>query len=174
MGLKSGDNHKKAGLLIEKKSLERENKLQLSAELLDQNDTVALQLTDKDLLEANVSYVPVGTKPIIPNGSNSKEQSKAKRHLIKFKCSAYEKKLLRIQAKRSRLNMSEFCRRAVFQAEIKERLSDEQIEVYKTLVKYHNNFKSIGDMFRNRDPKLAQAVYQLANEIKEHLLYLSK
>jgi len=174
MGLKTGDSRKKDRLLVERKSLERESKLQLPAELLDQNDTVVLQLSEEGLLEANARYVPVGTKPITPDGCNSKEQSKAKRHLVRFRCSAYEKKLLRLQAERSRLSMSEFCRRAVFQVEIKERLSDEQIEIYKTLVKYHNNFKSIGNMFRKRDSKLTQVVYQLAKEIKEHLQLIHK
>ena len=125
-------------------------------------------------LGGNSRCVPVGTKPITPGGCNRKELSKVKRQTVKFRCSVYEKKLLQVKANRSRLSISEFCHRAAFQLEIKERLSNEHIEVYKTLVKFHNNFKSIGNMFRKKDPKLAYSVYQVAKEIKEHLKKLEK
>ncbi|UOY06151.1 hypothetical protein L0P88_19770 [Muricauda sp. SCSIO 64092] len=49
-------------------------------------------------------------------------------------------------------------------------MSDDQIEAYKLLVQYQNNFKRIGNMFRKRNPKLADEVTQLAKEIREHLL----
>ena len=52
---------------------------------------------------------------------------------------------------------------------IVERLSDEHIDLYKTLIKYHNNFIAIGNMFKKRNPKLTETVYQLANEFKEIL-----
>lgn len=52
---------------------------------------------------------------------------------------------------------------------ISERFSDEEIEAYKTLVKYHNNFKSIGNMFRGKNDGLTRMVYEVAKEIKEHL-----
>lgn len=125
-------------------------------------------------LGGNSRCVPVGTKQVTPGGCNRKELSKVKRQTVKFRCSVFEKKLLQVKARRSRLSVSEFCRRAAFQIEVKERLSDEHIEIYKTLVKYHNNFKSIGNMFRKRDPELSSTVYQLAREIKEHLQKLEK
>ncbi|NJY64152.1 hypothetical protein HC174_15520 [Salinimicrobium sp. CDJ15-81-2] len=99
---------------------------------------------------------------------------KAKREFVKFRCSVYEKKLLYIKAKRSRLSVSEFCRRSIFDLEIKERLSDDHIEILKTLSKYHNNFKSIGNMFRKKDPRLTAAVYALADEIKQQLEKVQK
>lgn len=121
-------------------------------------------------LEGNSRCVPVGTILISPDGRNEKkERFKGKSECIKFRCSIYEKKLLKIKAKNSGLTISEFCRRAAYEKEIKERLSEDLIEIYKTLVKFHNNFKWIGNMFRKKDPKLAKEVYQLANEIKDHL-----
>ena len=53
--------------------------------------------------------------------------------------------------------------------EITERFTEEHIELYKMLIKYHNNFKSIGNMYKKRNPKLTETVYGLANEIKGHL-----
>ena len=97
-----------------------------------------------------------------------------KTSFIKFRCSLYEKKLLKIKAKRAGITLSEYCRRAAFDDRIIERLSDEQIDIYKMLVKYHNNFKLIGNMFRKRDPKLANEVVALANEIKSHLNNFNK
>ncbi|UII79892.1 mobilization protein MbpA [Flagellimonas sp. CMM7] len=93
-----------------------------------------------------------------------------KREHIQFRCSIYEKKLLKIKAKKAGLSISEYCRRAAFDDRIIERLSEDQIEAYKLLVQYQNNFKRIGNMFRKRNPKLADEVTQLAKEIREHLL----
>ena len=124
--------------------------------------------------DSNSRCVPVGTKMIAPGGRKKKEMFKAKRAFVKFRCSVYEKKLLYIKAKRSRLSVSEFCRRSIFDLEIKERLSDDHIEILKTLSKFHNNFKSIGNMFRKKDPELTAAVYALADEIKQQFEKVQK
>ncbi len=97
-----------------------------------------------------------------------------KREFVQFRCSIYEKKLLKIKAKKSGLSISEYCRRAAFDYRIIERLSDDQINVYKLLVQYQVNFKRIGNMYRKRNPKLANEVVQLANEIRKHLYNFKK
>ncbi|PKA99665.1 hypothetical protein B0O79_3383 [Flavobacteriaceae bacterium MAR_2009_75] len=97
-----------------------------------------------------------------------------KREFVQFRCSIYEKKLLKVKADKSGLSISEYCRRAAFDDRIIERLTKEQIEMYKMLNKYELNFKRIGNMFRKRDPKLADEVVQLANEIRKHLMGFRK
>jgi len=97
-----------------------------------------------------------------------------KKEFVQFRCSIYEKKLLRVKADRSGLSISEYCRRAAFEDRIIERLTQEQIEMYKMLTKYEINFKRIGNMYRKRTPKLADEVVQLANEIRNHLLSFKK
>jgi len=92
-----------------------------------------------------------------------------KKENIKFRCSIYEKKFLKIKAEKAGISVSEFCRNAIFNIEISERFSKDEINVYKTLIKYHNNFKLIGNMYRNRNPYLEKEVINLANEIKTHL-----
>jgi hypothetical protein len=92
-----------------------------------------------------------------------------KRQFVQFRCTVFEKKLLKVKARKSGLTISEYCRRAAFDDRIIERLTEEQIEAYKMLVKYENNFKRIGNMFRKRNPKLADEVVQLANDIRQHL-----
>lgn len=105
-----------------------------------------------------------------PHGRKEKKGVfKGKGDLVKFRCSIYEKKLLKVKAKRSGLTLSEYIRRSLFEKEITERFTDEHIKLYKMLIKYHNNFKSIGNMYRKRNPKLSETVYDLANEIKTHL-----
>ncbi|WP_028890689.1 mobilization protein MbpA [Tenacibaculum sp. 47A_GOM-205m] len=92
-----------------------------------------------------------------------------KNYKIEFRCSLYEKKLLKVKAKKAGLSLSEFCRKSANEKEISERLTDEQISLYKMLVQYHNNFKSIGNLIKNKHPDLYQKVYQTADEIKNHL-----
>ena len=97
-----------------------------------------------------------------------------KNEFVQFRCSIYEKKLLRVKADRSGLSISEYCRRAAFDDRIIERLTQEQIEMFKMLSRYETNFKLIGNMFRKRNPKLADEVVQLASEIRRHLLSFKK
>ena len=87
-----------------------------------------------------------------------------KKEFVQFRCSIY----------RSGLSISEYCRRAAFDDRIIERLTQEQIEMFKMLSRYETNFKLIGNMFRKRNPKLADEVVQLASEIRRHLLSFRK
>ena len=97
-----------------------------------------------------------------------------KRTYIRFRCSIYEKKLLKKRAQRAGISLSEYCRSSAVGNTVIERLTPEQLECYRTLVKYKNNFTSIGNMFRKRNPKLAHEVAQLAEEIRRHLYNFKK
>lgn len=92
-----------------------------------------------------------------------------KRTSIRFRCSIYQKKLLQKRAQRAGISLSEFCRRSAIGNTVIERLTPEQLEGYRTLVKYKNNFTRIANMFKKRNPRLAQQVIQLAEEIRQHL-----
>lgn len=104
----------------------------------------------------------------------AKSRKKTKTTYIKFRCSRFEKRLLQIKAKRANLSLSAYCRMVALDDKIVERFTDQQIEIYKTLLEYHHNFKRIGNMFKKRNPKLQQEVYQLAEEIKDHLMSFKK
>ncbi|KAA2219035.1 MULTISPECIES: mobilization protein MbpA [Maribacter] len=97
-----------------------------------------------------------------------------KKEFVQFRCSIYEKKLLRVKADRSGLSISEYCRRAAFDDRIIERLTQEQIALYKMLTRYETNFKRIGNMYRKRNPRLSEEVIKLSNEIRTHLLSFRK
>ncbi len=92
-----------------------------------------------------------------------------KRETIQFRCSVFEKKLLKIKAKKAGLSLSEYCRSCALGHTLIERLSEEQLRQYAMLVKYANNFKRIANMFKKRNPNLAFKVEELANEIRNHL-----
>ncbi|REE08532.1 hypothetical protein DFQ09_107213 [Winogradskyella pacifica] len=154
---------------------EQKQDLKIPTELLKHSDTLDLDLkmdaTGREIvLGRNSRCVSVDTFLFAPDGRKEKKGVfTAKKALVKFRCSVYEKKLLSIKAAAAGLSLSEYIRRAVFEKEIKERFKEEHIAIYKMLIKYHNNFKAIGNMYRKRNPKLTEAVYDLANEIKAHL-----
>ncbi|WP_339840202.1 mobilization protein MbpA [uncultured Maribacter sp.] len=97
-----------------------------------------------------------------------------KRTYIKFRCSIYEKKLLKKRAERAGISLSEYCRSSAFGNSVIERLTEEQLTQYKMLVKYKGNFTRIRNMFKKRNPKLASEVEKLAEEIRTHLYNFKK
>ncbi|PRX44401.1 mobilization protein MbpA [Salegentibacter salegens] len=97
-----------------------------------------------------------------------------KREYIQIRCSIYEKKLLQRRAVRAGISLSEYIRASAFQRNIVERITPEQLEAYKMLIQYKNNFTRIGNMFKKRDPKLARNVEDLAKEIRTHLKNFKK
>ena len=152
----------------------KEQYVKIPTDVLTHSDSVELDFSDTSsetemLLGRNSRCVSVDTFLFTPLGRKEKRVFKGKGDLVKFRCSVYEKKLLKVKAKRSGLTLSEYIRRSLFETEITERFTDEHIELYKMLIKYHNNFKSIGNMYKKRNPKLTETVYELANEIKAHL-----
>ena len=157
----------------------KERSVKIPTDVLNNLDSVALDLEQtltetKMVLSRNSRCVSVDTFLFTPLGRKEKRVFKGKGDLVKFRCSVYEKKLLKVKAKSCGLTLSEYIRRTVFEQTITERFSEEHIELYKMLIKYHNNFKSIGNMYKKRNPKLTETVYDLANEIKAHLKKFQK
>lgn len=99
---------------------------------------------------------------------------KMKKEYIQIRCSIYEKKLLKRRAARAGISLSEYLRSTAFERNIVERITPEQLEYYRMLVQYKNNFSRISSMFKKRDPKLAVTVEKLAEEIRNHLKYFKK
>ncbi|WP_339655324.1 mobilization protein MbpA [uncultured Maribacter sp.] len=148
--------------------------IHLSYDMLLEQDSLSLKI-EPDLKQRNESagsnsrWVSVDTILTTPEGRSSKKQVNIKDEIIKFRCTAYEKKLLIIKAKTTGLTLSEYFRRVAFEQKIIERLSDSEIEIYQMLVKYHNNFKMISNSFKKKDAKLTQEILEVAKAIKEQL-----
>lgn len=153
----------------------KQQTVKISTYILNHSDSVEFDLEQtstetKMVMSRNSRCVSVDTFLFAPLGRKEKKRVfKGKSDLVKFRCSVYEKKLLKIKATSCGLTLSEFMRRSLFEKEITERFTEEHIKLYKMLIKYHNNFKSIGNMYKKRNPKLTETVYDLANEIKAHL-----
>jgi len=170
---------KKEKLFNLKSKDKKEQYVEIPNDVINHSDSMELEFNDtssktKMVLGRNSRCVSVDTFLFTPLGRKEKRVFKGKGDLVKFRCSVYEKKLLKVRAKRSGLTLSEYIRRSLFEKEITERFTDEHIELYKMFIKYHNNFKSIGNMYKKRNPKLTETVYDLANEIKEHLKNFQK
>ena len=162
-----------------KKDNQEERTLKIPTDVLNQSDSVALDLETEAtentiVLSRNSRCVSVDTNSFTPDGRKGKRVFRGKEDLVKFRCTVFEKKLLKIKARKSGLSLSEYIRRSIFEKQIVERMSDEHITIYKMLIKYHNNFKSIGNMYKKRNSKLTETVYKLAAEIKAHLKTLEK
>jgi len=160
----------------------KDNLLILPPNFIHNQDSLELELELEDLEEsiggvggARCVFVATKTTLPAPEGRRVKRKSfKAKSEIIKFRCSNFEKKLLKVKAKKCGLTLSEYIRKVAFKEKIVERLTDEQIDIYKMLVHYHNSFKSIGNMYKKRNPSLTEKVHQLADEIKLHLKNFKK
>ena len=163
---------------------ENESKIILNLDLDVENNTIEfdfIKILDegKNDVLSKVQEVSLchAQKQILPSpvGQRVKKKSfKAKTEILKFRCTLFERKVLEAKSKRSGITISEYCRRVVFDKEIVERLTDEEIDIYKVLIKYSNNFKSIGNMYSKKNPKLTAVVYELADEIKTHLIKFKK
>ena len=163
--IKKGNKENEDGILIQLDHL-KHNSESLEWEL----DLKSLEESFIGAGSARCVFVATKTTLPAPEGRRVKKKSfKAKSEIIKFRCSNFEKKLLKVKAKKCGLSLSEYIRKVAFEEKIIERLTDEQIDIYKMLVQYHNSFKSIGNMYKKRNPNLTEKVHQLANEIKLHL-----
>lgn len=92
-----------------------------------------------------------------------------KKHVIKFRVSLLEKKIIQKKSKQAGLPVSEFMRRVSLENEIKSRLTEEEILCYKTLSKYADNFRRISNLFKLGDMTgVKEECVNTAAEIRKH------
>lgn len=92
-----------------------------------------------------------------------------RKYYITFKVTKLEKKLLQQAAKEAGLDLSKYLRQVGLNKKIRARLSNEELDLFKELVKIHNGWKSIGNLFKNKDPRLKNEVHKLADELRLNL-----
>tara|TARA_R110001592_G_scaffold317547_1_gene594463 strand:+ start:509 stop:817 length:309 start_codon:yes stop_codon:yes gene_type:complete len=78
--------------------------LEIPTDVIDQSDSIALELEtgvtkEKIVLGRNSRCVSVDTFSSAPEGRREKRVFKRKEELVKFRCSVYEKKLLKVKVK---------------------------------------------------------------------------
>ena len=74
-----------------------------------------------------------------------------KNEIIKFRVSKIEQRIIQKKSEKAGLSVSEFLRKLALEKEIKSRLTSEEIECYKTLSKYADNFRRISNLFKFGD-----------------------
>lgn len=92
-----------------------------------------------------------------------------KNQFVKFRVSVLERRILKRKAEKSGLTVSEYLRRLIFENEIKSRLTEDEIECYKILSKYADNFRRIANLFKLGDmTKVKEETLETSRLIREH------
>lgn len=93
-----------------------------------------------------------------------------KDRIIKFRVDVLEKRVIENKANNAGLTVSEFVRRALFDTEIKSRLTEEELKAYQTLIRYKINFQSIKNILKRGDLSMVEReTIKTAQLINEHL-----
>lgn len=93
-----------------------------------------------------------------------------KNEFIKLRVTNLEKRIIERKADRTGLSVSEFLRRNAFEKEMKNRLTEDEIECYKTLSKYADNFRRISNLFKLGDVTgMKNETLETSRVIKAHL-----
>ncbi|WCC43756.1 mobilization protein MbpA (plasmid) [Tenacibaculum finnmarkense] len=90
-----------------------------------------------------------------------------KKKRLELRCTALEKAIIKKKAENSGLSTSEFCRASALGQKIGSKFTDEEMEVYQTLHKFHKNFTALSNLFKAKNPSLSNETKVLADEIKQ-------
>lgn len=92
-----------------------------------------------------------------------------KEEVIHVRVTNLEKKIIALNAKNSGLSVADYIRKCATNKTINNRLTQDELEVYKTLVEFHNNFKRIANRFQYEDLSVKDYCVETANQILKHL-----
>ena len=96
-----------------------------------------------------------------------------KNHRIEVRLSENDKSILQKKSEETGMSLSQYVLSCALKLEIKNRLSTDEIECYKTLSKYADNFRRISNLFKLGDTDGFKKECLIASaEIREHLLKL--
>lgn len=96
-----------------------------------------------------------------------------KKERIEIRLSKIDKLILVKKASKSNLSLSQYVLSCAMKLEIKNRLSEDEIECYKLLSKYADNFRRISNLFKLCDTDgLKKECLIASSEIRQHLLKL--
>ena len=85
-----------------------------------------------------------------------------------FRLYALEKKAIELAADKSGLSLSDYIRQCCLNKTIHTRLSQEEIDLYRLLVEYRNNFSRISNLFKERKD-FSSDLKQVISSIDQHL-----
>ena len=93
-----------------------------------------------------------------------------KNKVLRFRVSSLEHQIIQKKIRKTGLSMSEFFRRLSLELELKNTLTEDEIEGYKTLSKYADNFRRISNLFKLGDVTgMKNTTLETARLIRKHL-----
>lgn len=89
---------------------------------------------------------------------------------LKFRVNEAERESIKMKAANSKLNLSDYVRRAALRREIPRPLSQEEIECYTSLKLMQSNFQRIANLYNQRnDFMMKAAIQETIDLLKKHL-----
>lgn len=89
---------------------------------------------------------------------------------IQIRVSNTEFYIINNKAKQAGITTSEFLRATALDYNLSYKLTSEEIEIYKELNKFSDNFRRIGNLFKQGDStKVKEVSIETARLIREHL-----
>ena len=103
-----------------------------------------------------------------PEGRKRKKMKKTKK--IEFRVSLTEYLIIKNKAKKTGGSMSEYLRGIALDYDLTYKLTDNEIEVYKQLNKFSDNFRRISNLFKLGDTTgVKETSIETAKLIRDHL-----
>ncbi|MDR0229925.1 MAG: mobilization protein [Flavobacteriaceae bacterium] len=91
-------------------------------------------------------------------------------HKIEFRATLTESLLIKNKAKKIGCSVSEYLRSTALGYSVSYKLTQDEIETYKLLNKFADNFRRIGNLFKLGDTtKVKESTIETANLIRAHL-----
>ena len=88
----------------------------------------------------------------------------------RFRVSPLEHQIIKNKISKTGLSISEFMRRLSLDLELKNKLTDDEIECYKNLSKFADNFRRISNLFKLGDVTgMKNETLETSRLIRKHL-----
>lgn len=98
-----------------------------------------------------------------------------KNKVLRFRVSALEQQIIQKKINSTGLTMSEFLRRLSLDLNLKNKLTNDEIECYKNLSKYADNFRRISNLFKLGDVTgMKNETMETSRLIRKHLEKFAK
>ena len=98
------------------------------------------------------------------------KMNKTKR--IEIRLEIFEEKLLKLKARETGLSVSQYLRHCGLNKKLPKQLSESELEVYRDLKKFYNNFSSISNLLKKGD--YGNMLSEISLVQQEILLHLKK
>jgi hypothetical protein len=88
---------------------------------------------------------------------------------IKFRCTPFEKSIIKQKAFQTGRTVSEYCRTQSVKGKIisKPKFTEEEKEFFRTLKTHNTNFTLIANLIRQKDPKFTIAIFLHLENMKK-------